>query len=93
MQPDSAANVIKSNEPRECPHCKKPLFVAFQTTPPVLSQVFSEEELNQARALARERINESDAALETKQEAVAQVNDLIFGLDDVSNVVATLLNP
>jgi len=92
-QPEHEVSVIKSIEPRECPQCKAQLFVAFQTSPPVLTQVFSEKELSQARALARERINNSDAAKETKERAVEQANDLLMGIEDVANVVDGLLNP
>ena len=48
--------IVKTISPTICPHCKKDIFVDFQTSIPLLAGVISMDEINDAKAEIKERI-------------------------------------
>jgi hypothetical protein len=88
-------NAIKSIVKAECPHCKKPLFVPFTFMAPSMSAPLSEDDVKQAKAAARETINDSKKLTESeKKEAIKALNepDTIFGMEDVGTITESFIN-
>jgi hypothetical protein len=53
--------------------------------------IMSEEDVRKAKAAAREIINNSKLSDKEKDDSIRAINDpdLIFGLEDVTNVIST----
>lgn len=88
-------NIIKSITTLSCPHCKGDVYIESQMTPPVISSMFTEKELADAKLDCLARIETLTISDEKKDQVIKWINniDTIFSPNEVENIILSLLNP
>lgn len=85
-------NTIKSIMQTACPHCKKDFYVEFEMHPTTLSQVFTSEQVADAKAVVLREIKESAVDDLRKENLINWVTDAatIFGPGEVPLITESL---
>ena len=88
-------NIIKSITVHTCPHCNGEIFIESQTTPPVVSSLFTAESVAKAKADCLARVETLTIEDEKKASVVKWLNDAntVFGPEEVENIILSLLKP
>lgn len=88
-------NTIKSITMHTCPHCNKEMFVETHMTPPIVNNLFTTEEVEQAKKDCLERLETLSLENEKKEAIKEWLNDpnTIFSLGEVESIVLSLLKP
>lgn len=91
----SENNIIKSITSHTCPHCKKEIFVESQMVPPVVSSLFTLEEVVKAKSDCFERIKTLTLDDEKRLAVTKWLEDpnTIFGPGEVENIILSLVKP
>ncbi len=89
----SDTNIIKTIVPTECPGCHKTLLVSFQMTAPVLTSVFTPEQLQEAKRDAIGRVKALSIDPGKISEVVAWIDneETIFDPSEVEGIIQSLL--
>ena len=85
-------NTIKSINKSSCPHCKEEFFVEFEMFPTKLSDVFTQEEVNEAKAEVLRTIKAGDMNTIEKENIISWVTDekTVFGPGEVDKILRSL---
>jgi hypothetical protein len=86
-------NIIKSITTHTCPHCDKEIFIESQMEPPVVSSLFTDDDVKKAKADCLERLD-TLAIDDEKKEAVEKwldAPDTVFGPNEVESIILSLL--
>lgn len=85
-------NVIKSITKAPCPHCKKEFFVEFEMPPTSLSQIYTQEQVDDSKALVLKEINRAVVDDVRKENLTNWVTDptTVFGPGEVPLIIKSL---
>ena len=85
-------NTIKSITPVNCPHCKKEVFVEFEMRPTVLNELFTADQMSDAKAEVLRQIKDIDMDPEKKTAFVDWVTDkdTVFGPKEVQLIINSI---
>ena len=91
----SENNLIKSISTHTCPDCGAEIFVESQMTPPVVTSLFRQEDVDQAKEDCLTRVNTLAIDEEKKASVIKWLNDpnTVFGPGEVENIILSLLKP
>jgi len=91
----SENNIIKSITTHVCPHCNKDIFIESQMTPPIVSSLFTPEDVEVAKKDCIQRVSILSIDEEKKTGVIKWLNnpDTVFGPSEVENIIASLLKP
>jgi hypothetical protein len=87
-------NVLQNIIPASCPHCDKLIFISYQFSMPMLSHVFTEFDIQEAKAEVRNRIKENADIPDTDKAKVEEwiaSPKTLFGKEDVETVVQNII--
>ena len=88
-------NIIKSITTHNCPHCKGEIFIESQMVPPVVSSLFTPEDVETAKKSCMSRV-ETLSIDEEKKIAIKKWLDdprTVFGPGEVENIIISLVKP
>lgn len=90
MEQNSIRTIIKTT----CPHCENEIAVSFLFSPPVLTDILTNEDIKLAKATARSEVDDSNLSEKEKESAKQTINDpnIIFGQDAVDEVLEGFLS-
>lgn len=85
-------NTIKSITPTNCPHCKKEIFVEFEMRPTVLNELFTPEQMSDAKAEVLRRLKDIDMDPEKKDGMVDWITnkETVFGPKEVELIIKSI---
>jgi hypothetical protein len=88
-------STIKTIVESECPHCKQPIIVEFNTIAPQIGSIYRRDDIEAAKRDAIERIKALDIDGDKKELAIKWVTDeeTIFGASEVEAIINNLLIP
>lgn len=91
----SENNIIKSITSHACPSCGKTVFAESQMTPPIVSSLFTEKQVEEAKADCLERLETLSIDDEKKDSVKKWLSDTntIFGPQEVDAIILSLLKP
>lgn len=83
---------IKSLNPIDCPHCRKPIIIEVVTRAPQLTGIYTPEMLNDAKNEAIEKIKKLGLPEETTRSTIDWINspDTIFSPADVEEILKNI---
>ena len=84
-------NVIKSIFPQTCPHCDKNIMIGVQSVSPIISEIFTEEDVKKSKDEVKKSAKELLTGDELK-EALKWIDDenTVFGPQDVPSIISSL---
>ena len=86
-------HTIKSITPTSCPHCKKEFFVEFEMNPTTLSQVFTRDQMSDAKSDVLKEIGTMDDLDSIRKENIINwITDpeTVFGPNEVHMIIKSL---
>ena len=88
-------NLIKSITVHTCPECGKDIYVESQMTPPSVSSLFTNGDVETAKKDCIERVGTLAIDEEKKAQVIKWINDstTVFGPGEVENIILSLLKP
>lgn len=91
----SESNIIKSITTHSCPHCGQDVFVESQMSPPVVTSIFTEEDVRTAKKDLLAKLETLDIDEDRKDDVRKWLNmpETIFGKEEVESIVTSLLTP
>ena len=86
--------IMKTISPSICPHCKKDIYIDFQTMIPFMSGVIGMDEVKEAKKIIREKIEDIKFKEPSKKEEVIKWLDdesILISLADSEEVLKQIL--
>ena len=86
--------ILQSIIPSECPHCLKPIFIAYQMMPPSLVKTFKPEESNAAKEEIKKKIEEITFKRATEKKEVLEWladENTLLSLGDVEPILQRIV--
>ena len=89
---ENGENTIKSITPTSCPHCKKDFFVEFEMKPTTLSGLYTQENVNDSKALVLRELKALELDSIQEENAINWITDpsTIFGPNEVELILKSL---
>lgn len=86
-------NTIKSITPALCPHCQKNFFVEFEMRPTTLSDIYTEDQVSDAKAEVLKSIKSLTLDSLQKDNVVNWVvaKETVFGPNEVPLIIKSLM--
>jgi predicted RNase H-like HicB family nuclease len=84
--------VIKTIVPTECPSCKGEFFVEFSTIPTEMTQIFTREDMNDAKTELLKKVANIEMEEEEKKEFIDWVTkeDTLFSPAEVPAIIKSI---
>lgn len=91
----SELNTIKSIVESTCPHCGQPVYIESLFNPAMVGEVFTKEQMNEAKQDCIARIDALSIDENKKEEVIKWINDpkTIFAPGEVESIILSLLKP
>ena len=88
-------NIIKSIVESTCPHCQKTIYVESLFQPAVVGEVFTKEQMEEAKQDCIARIDALSIDENKKEDVIKWVNDptTIFAPGEIETIILSLLKP
>jgi len=88
-------NTIKSITTHTCPHCGEEILIESQMTPPVVSSLFTSEDVKKAKEDCLARVETLTLEDEKKAAVIKWLSDpaTVFGPSETESIILSLLKP
>lgn len=80
--------LVKKIDPCECPHCKKEIFISFQTSIPGITEISTKESIEKVKKEIKEQLEQIEFKDEKEKEhIITWLDNTLLDSSDVDPVI------